>query len=316
MTLYDVESSLLARIAWMYYVQGLTQQEIGQKLHYSRTKITRLLAKAKERGIVEVSINSKFRSCLDTEEMMKKRFGLKEVIIVPTGDTIEETRAGVGKACADFLEKTLVDGDILGSSWGWNLYNVGKSLRPRKYKQLSVVQLLGGLNISEKINPQRILELIASKLNATGVWLNTPAIVDTPEIKKALLSDEGVRRVLEQGKRCTKALVGIGDVTNEASLIASKAMTFKNIKELEALGAVGDIMAWFFDINGALVQYSIKDRLIAVPLDDIKKIPLRIGCTSGLIKAKPILGAIRGGYINVLVTDENVAQEVLRLSRS
>ena len=313
---YDAECSLLARIAWMYYVQGLTQQEIGQRLHYSRTKITRLLAKAREREVVRITINSKFRSCFDTEVIMKKRFGLKKVILVPTGDTVEETRDGVGKACASFLEETLIDGDILGCSWGWNLYNVGKSLRSLKYKQLSVVQLLGGLNISEKINPQRILELIASKLSATGVWLNTPAIVDSPEIKKALLNDEGVRRALEQGRSCTKALIGIGDVTNEASLIASKALTLKDIKELKALGAVGDIMSWFFDISGSLIQCSIKERLIAISLDDMKKIPLRIGCTSGLIKAKSILGALRGEYINALVTDENAAHEVLRLCDS
>ncbi len=91
----------------MYYVRRLTQEEIGQKLRYSRTKITRLPAKARDVGIVEISISSTFRSCIDVEESMRNLFSLKEIIVVPTGSGIQETRDGVGKACAAFLEQIL-----------------------------------------------------------------------------------------------------------------------------------------------------------------------------------------------------------------
>ena len=316
MSIYNEEHSLLARIAWMYYIQGLTQEQIGKKLLFSRTKITRLLAKAREARIVEITINSNFRSCLDTEEQLRKRFALKEVIVVPTGNTIDETREGVGKACARYLEKTLVDGDILGCAWGRSLYYAGKELRSFHYTDLTVVQLMGGLNVSAKINPQEILELIASKLHASGVWLNTPAVVGTPEIKEALLSDEGVRKALEQGKQCTKALLGLGDMSPQASLVVCNALSIKEIEELKALGAVGDMLAWFFDITGNLVEHPIMERVISTPIEAINDIPLRIAGTAGRDKARVILGAIRGGYINALITDEQTALEVLRICNS
>jgi len=237
------------------------------------------------------------------------------VIIVPTGADPQDTRDGVGKACATFLEQTLKDGETLGCAWGRALYSIGKSLRELALKDISVVQLIGGLNVSQQINPQEILRLIVSKLNARAIWLNTPAIVGTVEIKKALLSDEGVKRVLDRGKSCDKALVGIGDVTTGASLVAAGALTIEDMEQLRKLGAVGDIMSRFFDGNGIPIQHGVTDRVISVSLEDFKQVPLRIGCTAGTEKAPTILGALRGGYINALVTDEQTAQEAIRLFR-
>lgn len=126
------------------------------------------------------------------------------------------------------------------------------------------------------------------------------------------MSDEGVRQVLDGGKSCDKALVGIGDVTSSASLIAAGALTEKDMEELKRLGAVGDIMSRFFNIEGIPIQHSITDRVISVSLEDLKQVPLRIGCTAGMEKSSTILGALRGGYINALVTDEQTAHETLR----
>ncbi len=313
MTRYDAEHSLLARIAWMYYIQGLTQEEIGRKLEFSRTKITRLLARAHEVGIVEIHINTDYRSCLDTEEAIRRQFGLAEVIVVPASEELEDTRAGVGRACADYLGGSLVEGEILGCAWGRSLYHVGRTLRPRRFKHLTVVQLMGGLNPSTQINPQGILELIASKLNAVGLLLNSPAIVGTAEIKQALLSDEGIRRVADQWSHCTKALLGIGDMTGSASLIANRALSAQEAAQLRSLGAVGDICGRFFNLQGEPVPHEVSGRVIAIPLEELKRIPTRIAVTVGKEKAAAILGAIRGGYINVLITDERTAQETLRL---
>ncbi len=313
MALREQEHALLARIAWMYYIQGMTQQDIAEKLHYSRTKVTRLLSRAQESGIVDIRINSAFRTCFDTEERLCGRYGLREAVVVPSDDDIEVTRAGVGRACASFLEEKLADGEILGCAWGRSLYAVGQALQPRRYRDLQVVQLMGGLNSGGKVNPQQILEIIAAPLNATGVWLHVPAVVDSVTIRDALLADEGVRRVLELGRRCTKALIGIGDVTPNASLIASGALKPEEMLELRRAGAVGDILGRFFDRDGRPVAHEITERVISVPLEDVRAIPLRIGVTAGIEKAAALLGAIRGGYLNMVVVDEVTAQELLRL---
>jgi deoxyribonucleoside regulator len=307
------EKSLLTRIAWMYYVQGLTQGEIAKKINFSRIKVTRCLAKAKEMRIVEINIATEYRACLEIEDALKQKFSLLDVIVVPSGNSLAESREGAGRACASYLENILTNGDIVGIAWGTSLYEVGKFLNLKKPLDITVVQLMGGLNSSEKINPEEIVKQIALRLNATGVWLNTPAIMDTPEIKKALLSDEGVKKVLAKAGSCSKAIFGLGDVSDEASLVVSNVLSVEDMYKLRSLGAIGNLLGWFFDINGQAIYSDISERVISVPLEDIKRIPLRICVASGKNKATSILGAMRGGCMNVLVTDELTAQEVLRL---
>jgi DNA-binding transcriptional regulator LsrR (DeoR family) len=310
---HESEGNILARVAWMYYMQGLTQEEIGTRLDFSRTKVTRLLARARELEIVEISINPSYRACFDTEERLRAALPLQDVIVVPSGKSIEETRSGVGRACADFLQRNLSEGDVLGCAWGRSLYHAGRCLRPHAFRQFTVVQLMGGLNPSARINPQDILETIAKKLNATGVWLNAPAIVRSPEVRDALLEDDSVCEAIRQWHNCTKALVGIGDTSERASLVYSKALSTGEIRELKAMGAVGDINARFFDRNGVPVLHTINDRVISLSLSALKKIPVRIAVTAGAEKALPLRSAIIGGYINILITDEKTADAVLQL---
>ena len=314
MPIYDKEMTFIAKIAWLYYVQDLTQASIAHKLGCSRPTITRYLAKAKELGIVEIKIANHYRTCFDTEYAMKTKFQLPEVIVVPSGNTLIENLKGVGKACADYLEQTLKNHDILGIAWGTSIYEVGKVLHLKKSLDLTVIQLMGGLNSSEKINPEEIVKLIATKLNASGIWLNTPAIVGSPEIKTALLSDHGVSSVLVKAQNCTKSLLGLGEISLESSLIVSNGITNTEMEQLQALGAVGNILGQFFDINGKLIHSFLDDRLIAVPLETLQLIPIRIGVSSGQFKADAILGTLRGRFINVLITDEDTALEVLKRS--
>ena len=315
MSIYDNETTFIAKIAWLYYVQGLTQDNIASKLGCSRPTITRHLAKAKELGIVEIKIADHFRTCFDTEYALKARFGLEEVIVIPSGNTLRENLKGVGRACADYLQRTLQDQDILGIAWGSSIYEVGKALQLKKDLDLTVIQLMGGLNSSEKINPEEIVKLIATQLRASGIWLNTPAIVSSAKIKKALLSDPGVSSVLAKAQSCTKSLFGLGEVSLDSSLIVSNGITNAEMEQLHELGAVGNILGQFFDKNGKLIHSFLEDRLIAAPLNTLQSIPIRIGVGSGgQYKVKAILGALHGGFINVLITDEETAQEILKIT--
>ena len=177
------QESLLMKVAWCYYEQGMTQQEIGKRLGFSRTKIVRLLATAREKGIVQIKLVGNYKSCLEKEESLKKKFSLHDAIVIPVGRDFQSTKTSVGKSCALYLKKILKKGDILGVAWGTALYEVERFLEMKKDLHLTVVQLMGGLNTSDTFNPQEIVRQIAARLRAKGVWLNTPAIVATPEIK-------------------------------------------------------------------------------------------------------------------------------------
>jgi deoxyribonucleoside regulator len=305
------QESLLLRVAWYYYEQGMTQQEIGKRLGFSRTKIVRLLARAREKGIVQIKLVGSYKSCLEKEELLKKGFSLLDAIIIPTGKDFQSTKSSVGKACAIYLGKILKSGDVFGVAWGTTLYEVGRFLEFKKDLHLTVVQLMGGLNTSDAFNPQEIVRQIAWGLRARGVWLNTPAVVATPEIKQALLSDNGVQETMMQAKRCHKALLGIGDTSPTASLLVSRALTAEDMGDLVDHGAVGDIMGWFYDINGRIVDAPVQDRVLSVPLSELSNIPVRIGVASGEKKITPFIGALRGKHINVIITDENTAARIL-----
>jgi DNA-binding transcriptional regulator LsrR (DeoR family) len=305
------QESLLMKVAWYYYEQGMTQQEIGKRLGFSRTKIVRLLAAAREKGIVQIQLVGSYKSCLEKEESLKKRYDLKDAIVIPTGRDFKSTKTSVGKACALYLGKILQRGDVLGVAWGTTLYEVGRFLEMSGDMQLKVVQLMGGLNTSDSFNPQEIVRQIASSLGAKGVWLNTPAIVASAEIKRALLSDDGVQEAMQQAKYCHKALLGIGDISSTASLLVSRALDDGDMEDLISNGAVGDIMGWFFDIQGNVVETNVKNRVLSVPLDELPGIPVRIGVASGEKKVAPFVGALRGGHINVIITDEVTAEGIL-----
>ena len=311
-TVYDVrDRETLSRIAWMYFIHGMNQEEIGRKLGYSRTTITRLIARAREEGIVEIRINSEYRSCFEMELALEEQLGLRDAIVVPTARTDEERDTGVGSAAAQYLEKIIEDGDMIGSGWGRHLYRVADSLHETSRTDLTVVQLLGGLNSGGGINPQAIVETVARKLGAEGIWLTTPAVVDSEEIRDALLRDKGVRRALSAGRRATKAVFGIGDATDRASLVTANALTVREIRELRSLGAVGDILGRHFDIHGSLVTHPVMERIIGLGPEEIRRIPLKICGAAGAGKVKPIIGAVRGGFVTVLVTDESTAGAIL-----
>jgi DNA-binding transcriptional regulator LsrR (DeoR family) len=307
----DPEESLLTRVSWYYYIQGMTQEEIGAKLGFSRTKIVRILESARQKGIVRITVTGTYRASLEKEEQLKERYALKDAVIVPTGKDFPTSKAGVGKACAQYLDHALAKGDVFGVAWGTTLYEVGKFLAPRSGLGITVVQFMGGLNAGEEFTPQEIVRQIAAKLGARGVWLNTPAVVANPGTKKALLADEGVKEVLARAKDCTKALLGIGDMSSTASLYVSKALSKEEMDLLVSLGAVGDIMGWHFDIDGGPVVSPINERVISVPLSDLAHIGLRIGVACGKKKVKAFVGAFRGRYINAIVTDEATAERIL-----
>ena len=151
------------KVAWYYYEQGMTQQEIGKRLGFSRTKIVRLLATARERGIVQIKLVGSYKSCLEKEESLKAKYTLLDAIIIPAGRDFQSTKTSVGKACALYLEKTLQEGDIFGVTWGTTLYEAGRFLEMRRKLHITVVQLMGGLNTSDAFNPQEIVRQTSTR---------------------------------------------------------------------------------------------------------------------------------------------------------
>jgi len=311
----DEKKFIITKIAWLYYISNCTQQEIADELNLSRTKVTRYLQQAKDLGIVKVSVSLDYGFCFDKEAMLKDALGLTKVSVVPSSSNNTEGENGLGVAGALRMNNLLSESDIVGAAWGKSLYSVAKNLKPIKQKdgkQIQVVQLMGGLSISDKFNPEEVVKMITNRLGAQGNWMNMPAIVSSKEAKDILMNDDMIAHVFNRTKTCTVCMLGIGDLTETSSLYLTGSFTRQDLDELNKAGAVGDIISRPFNIDGVPIHTSLTDRIMAISLEEIKKIPKRIAFAVGKKKIKPIIGAARGGYINELVTDEETADGIKR----
>jgi len=304
----------IVRVARLYYEAGHTQHEIAAKMNISRPQVSRYLSYAKEHGIVQFTINDPLSSCSGLESMFQEVHGLRRAIIVPVGSDDEKNiKMQLGRAAAGFLYQVLKDGDIIGISWGTTLKQVALALRPKNLKETAVVQLKGGVGrLNSKINPMDILVQFASKLQAQPFSLTVPTIVTNEKIKDALVADSMVQEILKLGQRANVAVFSIGYPSKKSVLVDAGYFSIDEIEDLRRQGAVGDICSRFFTINGDVFR-DLNARTIGIDLHEISKKEYAIGIAGGINCASGILGALRGKYLNVLVTDEKTAQMVMKL---
>jgi deoxyribonucleoside regulator len=308
----DEDRAFMARVAWLYYEEGLTQQQIAKRLGITRLRVNKLLSNARKEGVVQIRIVGPMAGCFALETKLKTEFGLQNCIIVPTPDDPLMIRDMIGIACANYLTKSLTSGDVLGTAWGSTVFDVARHLKSMEIDNFSVVSLLGGLtNDPPSLNPFDIAKTVADKCGGKCYYLFAPSIVDSREIRDAIMSDGRFRSTFEIAQKASKALLGIGEATEDAILVKTGFINASKMAELRLKGAVGDLLGRFFDIDGRLIADDINDKVIGLSLEDIRTIDVVIGVAGGSSKIRPILGALRGRHINVLITDEVTAQAVL-----
>lgn len=295
-----------SKIAFYYYKMGLTQDEIAKKMSTSRPRINRILKKCYDMGIVRIDIESIEKQNVELEVQLENLLGLKEIIIAGDKTTAEENV--VGMAAASYLERVLNDNDIIGFSRGRALSAFADSLMPIQKNNVTVTQLVGGLNAGEiSINSDDIVRKVSQILNAKPCYMYAPIILESAELKQALLKESFYANIYKTMKSCTIAMVGIGNMSNPSALDQRKYIYKSELDVLQANNAVGEVCTNYFDINGNILNSRLEDRVLAMDLKDYVNIPLRIGVAYGIEKLSAILGAVRSGLINVLITDLNTA---------
>jgi len=308
------DSDMLIKATWLYHHRKLTQEQIAQQLGFSRPTIVRLLRQAAEQGLVTVSLRSDALSRVELSAQLVERFGLREAFIVPTvdGDTEVDRRRAVGKAGALYLEVNLKSDQIFAVTWGRTMLEVALALRNHPVRGLVVAQTLGGLNSAGSFSPSRVTSLFAEKLHARTYHLYVPAIVATKELRNVLLADPGVCLALNMARKASCLMVGIGKPEIGAAVVETGFLSNANLRTLLAQGAVGDITARYFDINGKRVLGEVDDRAIGLLWEDIERLENVVGVACGANKTKAILGALHTGLLDVLITDDRTAAAVLK----
>jgi len=307
--------NLLVRLAHLHYMREMTHQEIADREGLSRIKVTRLLQEALAQHIVEFRISDPVIDTLTLEEDIQKAFGLRQVIITPSPATDSELYDVLGRYSADLLMRTVRNGLTIGISWGRTLNGMIPYLERSACRDVTVVSLTGGLAANNRQpNPYDVASAVAERLNASVSYPLLPAIVDNEQTRSLFMKEKNLRQIIAQWKSIDIALVSIGVIAAETGVYYSFSDPSREAERARNRGAVGDIVAMPFDQRGAIVDLGFTKRLIVIPFVDLKKVPIVVGVAGGKHKVNAILGALRSGYLNTFITDEETGRHVLALA--
>ena len=310
------ELRLMTKIARLYYELDLNQMEIAQKLRLSQASVSRLFKRAKEEGIIRISIHVPNGVNANLELSLIQKYGLKDAIVIDcSGEDENQIMREIGMAAAFYVENTIKDNEVVGiSSWSSSLLALLDAMHPITNKSgVQVVQVLGGVgNPSAEVHATRLTGRFAGLVNGTAIFLPTPGIVGSEAALRVLLDDHYVKEAMALFERVTMALVGIGSLKPSTLLnLSGNVFTEAEQDYLQSHGAVGDILLRFYDIEGRLVESSFNNRVISMNLMQLRQVERSIGVAGGERKYSAIRGALHGRWINVLITDRGTAEHLL-----
>ena len=310
---------LLLRVAWFYYKDELTQDEIARRLSVSRASVGRMLDRARRVGLVSINLNADHLDAFEVSSELRRTFSLTEALVVPDHDKepadhhLLNARLGLGGA--QFMSTHLRPGGTLGVGWGETVSRVIASVNFGAVGPVHMVTLTGGVD--------GYLQTILSSKGESGTEpeattatiIPTPIVASTPRLAAALKAEPAIQQVLTQACGVDQAIVGVGTPAADATIVQMGYLAADDVRLLHDRGVVGDILGQFFDADGRVVNLPIHERRIGIELSDLASIPKVVGVAGGLHKAEAILGALRGGFLDVLVTNELVALRLLQLQQ-
>lgn len=311
LTSADPEQQVVTRAAWLYFVAGHTQSQIGRALGITRVRVNRLLAQAREEGVVQIRISGRLAGCVALEDRLKRKFGLQDAVVVPTPRDQKLLPQIIGTAAGQYVGSRLKDGISIGVGWGRTLRFSLRSMPRRNYKTLSVVSLMGGLTQSSLVNPHETASHLADVLGARCYYIAAPALTDNEATRDILMNQPMLREVFERGRKADLALVSVGDLAEANTMLAVGLIGNKDVASLRDAGVVGDICCHWIDASGATVDHPLNRRVIGLTPTDLSGIKCVVIASGGRNKVVVLRGVLRAGCAGVLVTDEMTAQALV-----
>ena len=304
------DKSLLVEVARLYYEDELNQQEIAARVGTSRPSISRLLQQARDEGIVRIEINDPLQYNRRLEQEVREKYNLKHAVIVPSEINSEQKiKMRIGQAAARYLNEVVFDGCILGVSWGTTMRRTVDYLTPKPVHQMTVVQIVGGItNAQFDPHASEIAQKIGDNFHAGSYLLLLPAIVDSAELKSAMISDKQIKKTLDLIKQADIVLCSMGVFKPDSLLIQAEYFNTRDVQLLIKKNAVGDICSRMIDSRGNICWPELDARTVAIELDQLKNTKYAIAAAGGEAKKEVIKAGLEGGYFNVLITDEDTAE--------
>lgn len=316
---------LLLRVAWYYYKDDMNQEDIARRLSVSRPSVGRMLDRARKAGLVSISINSRYLASVELATSLCSAFGLTEALVVPDvpGATPLQraVNARIGMAGAQYLSSHLERGTSLGVGWGDTVSRVMATVDLASLSPLRLVTLTGGVDGYLQALSQWRWDPAGAGTGGAGATgaseglsagvIPSPIVMSTAALAKAIKAEPTVQAVLSAARAATCAVVGVGTPAADSTLVRMGYLSADDAGVLAGQGVVGDILGQFFTADGTVVPLALHERRIGIELGDLKGIDTVVGVAGGVAKVDAIAGALRGAYLDVLVTNEEVARLLL-----
>jgi deoxyribonucleoside regulator len=309
----DYSDDRLRLVSRLYYLDGLGQSEVAKFAKVSQAKVSRLLALAKERGIVRITVADYDPRQRDLEEQLQARLGLETVAVIKSSGGFDgaDLRRAVGHFGAPVVDALIEPRDIVALAGGRTIHELVHHLPASRAKSLTVVQAMGSVDSTVNgFDAQEVGRVVAQRLGGTFLSLNTPAFIPEKRTRDALLDLEQVRTVHKTLDRARVALVGLGTLANSV-FVERGTLDAPMIRELQRAGAVGEVCGRFINASGNECATAWRDRVIGVQVEQLRNIPHVVGVVSGNDRSAAILAAIKGKIIKALVIDEVGAAALL-----
>ena len=303
---FSYEDKLLTKVAWYYYIEGYTQQEIGEYLSIPRLRVNRLLDKARKAGIIQFSVREGDSKRMIVERELITQFGLKDAFVVPSPINEQDINESVAQAAAMYIHERLDKSGYINMGYGDTSSRILNHLANICEFPVNVVSLTGGVNY---YLPNTRSSIFNAKLYLTPA----PLLMASEDIVKAMEQEPSVKQIRHMATLAQMSIVGIGGVDSNATLLTNGTLNHSDVLLLSMQGAVGDMLCHFIDKDGNVIQSSLERRLMSTPLEQLKEMNNSIGVADGSTKSEAILAALKGNYLDVLITDETTATNVLRL---
>ncbi|HIC82434.1 sugar-binding transcriptional regulator [Pelagibius sp.] len=302
---------LAVRICWHYYMLGRTQQEIAETLGINRVRVNRLLAEARRRGIVRVTIHSKLAENVALEQQLAETYGLDLVEVVIGGVADEAQLAEVlGRAAAGPLSALYDDGMTIGIAWGVTLKAMAQATEDKPLRDAAVVSMLGSLTRRSSVDAFEATTDLAARLHAECYYLPGPIVCDSEESRDTILQQPMMREVYLKTQSADLALASVGGV-DSSTIRRMGFVDDAEFREASKAGAIGNFLGYYIDAEAQILDHPINRRVLGFPPSDFIKIPRRVMVSGGPAKVPVLRALLERGYFTDLVTDTDTAKALL-----
>ncbi len=305
------QRELRIRAAWIYYVEGRTQNEVAHILGVHRVAVTRLLSEARKRGEVTISVAADLGRIVEIERELMARFGFASARVAPVSSAEQDPTAAIAALAGPVISAALGANMTVGVGWGRTLHATLAHLQGRAIENLRVISLLGGIAEAKRFNPAEYAWQFAERFDAEGFLVPAPALVDSAATKHALLEHCGLDQVFQLAEASDIALLSCGGIDGLTTSYRMGHLSEAERQSLMAAGAVGDILYNFVDAEGRPVAHHVNDRSMSMGVDRLQRIPERVLISGGPEKSAILRASIAALRPTTLITDEWSALRLL-----